>query len=107
MSHHAVEGRNLYLRVTEPLMFVNTLTKNTEASIGRGFKIKIMMGGPELFPSHTFENKEISTKKLNIFIDSMAYWSRMVIIVTGKSDAENEAEIDAILSGLEGEIAPH
>jgi hypothetical protein len=107
MSHHAIEGRNLYLRVTEPLMFVNTLAKNVEASIGRGFSVKVMMGGPEKFPSHTFENREISSKKLNIFIDSMAYWTRMVVDVHGKSEAENEAEIDMVLSGLEGEIAPH
>lgn len=107
MAHHAVEGRNLYLRVTEPLMFVNTLAKNAEASIGRGFKVKVMMGGPELFPGHTFLNKEISSKKFNIFIDSMAYWSRMVVDVQGKSREENEKEIDSVLAGLEGEVEPH
>jgi len=107
MSHNAIEGRNLYLRVTEPRMFVNTLVKNAEASIGRGFKVKIMMGGPERFPSHTFENREIISKKLLIFVDSMAYWTRMAVEVHGKTEAENEAEIDSVLIGLEGEIAPH
>jgi hypothetical protein len=107
MAHQIAEGRNLYLRVTEPFMFVNTLAKNTESVMAQGFKVKIMMGGPELFPSHTFENKEISSKKISIFIDSMVYWTRMAVVVTGKPDAESEAGVDAVLKGLEGEIEPH
>jgi len=107
MSHHEIEGRNLYLRVTEPLMFTNTLARNAQESVARGFTVKVMMGGPERFPSHTFENNDLNTKKLNILIDSMAYWTRMVVDVHGKTEAENEAEIDLILTGLEGEVAPH
>jgi hypothetical protein len=107
MAHHAIEGRNLYLRVTEPFKFVNTLALNMDASIGRGFKVKVMMGGPELFPSHTFESMKLNAKKIQVFVDSMTYWTRMMVVVTGKTDAENEAEIDSVLRGLEGEIEPH
>jgi hypothetical protein len=107
MAHNTIEGRNLYLRVTEPLHFVGTLTKNIAASIEKGFQVKIMMGGPEKFPSHTFEEKDILSKKTVLFVDSMAYWTRMMVDVQGRSDAENEREIDNVLAGLEGEVEPH
>lgn len=109
MAHHVETGRNLYLRTTEPVRFLNTLIKNAEASIGRGFNVKISMGGPEKFPAHVFENRDfgMAQKKLQIFVDSITYWTRMVVEVTGKSDAENEAEVDAVLRGLEGEVEPH
>jgi hypothetical protein len=107
MGHHIVEGRNLYLRVTEPAKFVNTLIKNAETAMSRGFTVKVMFGGPEKFPTHTFEGKSIAAAKANIFIDSMAYWTRMMVDVKGKAHDENEAETEAVLKGIEGEVEPH
>jgi hypothetical protein len=107
MAHNTIEGRNLYLRVTEPLHFVNTLAKNASLSMEKGYLITIMLGGPEAFPSHTFTGKDILSKKLLLFIDSMAYWTRMMIDVKGRSDAENEKAIDNLLAGIEGEVEAH
>jgi hypothetical protein len=107
MAHQTLEGRNLYLRVTEPVRFINTITKNIAASVEKGYKVKIMLGGPEAFPTHTFEGKDIISKKPVLFIDSMAYWTRMMVDVNGRSDAENEKETDAVLAGLEGEVEAH
>lgn len=107
MAHDTLEGRNLYLRVTEPARFIGTITKNTAAALEKGFNVKIMLGGPEAFPTHTFEGKDILSKKLLLFVDSMAYWTRMMVDVKGRSGAENEKETDNILAGIEGEVEAH
>ncbi|HRU38472.1 MAG TPA: hypothetical protein P5511_01245 [Candidatus Goldiibacteriota bacterium] len=107
MAHDTIHGKNLYLRVTEPLYFVNTLVMNAERSRSIGFNVKVMMGGPEKFPTHTFEGAGIKKNKLLLFTDAIAYWTRMVIDVTGKSESENEAETERMLEGLEGEVETH
>ena len=70
MAHDTIHGKNLYLRVTEPLYFVNTLVKNAERSRSIGFNVKVMMGGPEKFPTHTFEGAGIKKNKLLLFTDA-------------------------------------
>ena len=96
---HEEPGRNLYLRTTEPLKFVNTFAKNAEEAALKGISVRISLGGPEKFPTHVFEGRDIRFKKLLLFVDSMAYWTRMCVDAGGREDE--------VLRGLEGEVEPH
>jgi hypothetical protein len=106
MTKHKIEGKNFYLRVTEPVKFLTTLIKNVQESEKKGFKVKIFLGGPEEFPAQTFEGVNISSKKILLFIYGISYWTHIAFDVKGRAEDENEKEIDNILTGMEGEVSP-
>lgn len=106
MTVHKVEGKNFYLRVTEPIKFVKKLIQNIEKSKERGFKIKIMFGGPEKFPTHIFDETNLNSKKVLLFLYGISYWTHIALDVSGKSLEENEKEINNILLGIENEVTP-
>ncbi len=106
MGKHKIEGKNYYLRVTEPVKFIDTLIKNIQRSKENGFKIKIMFGGPEKFPTHIFNETDLYSKKIILLIYSISYWTHIALDVKGATEEENQKEIDNILNGLEEEVAP-
>ncbi|MBP7791802.1 MAG: hypothetical protein KA120_01945 [Candidatus Goldbacteria bacterium] len=106
MAQHKIEGENFYLRVTEPVKFLTTLIKNVQESEKKGFMVKIFFGGPEKFPTQTFEGGNLGSKKILLFIYGISYWTHIAFDVKGKTEDENKREINNILTGMEGEISP-
>jgi len=102
---HKIEGKHFYLRVTEPVKFTATLVKNIQKSKEKGFKIKIMLGGPEEFPVHIFHETDLYSKKFLLFIYGISYWTHIALDVKGGTEQENEKEIENILSNLENEVS--
>ncbi|MCX8094436.1 MAG: hypothetical protein N3E50_09775 [Candidatus Goldbacteria bacterium] len=106
MGKHKTEGKNFYLRVTEPIKFVRKFLKNIEKSKEKGFKVKIYLGGPEEFPVHIFNETDISSNKFLLFLYGVSYWTHIALDVKGGTDEENAREIDNLLSGIEDEVTP-
>lgn len=106
MAHH-IEGKVLYLRSCEPLKFYDSLLKSVKAEMAGGFGVKIMFSGPEALVSHEFDGAEIEKKKAAIITDAIAYWSKMIIRVTGRSTEENSAAEDRIAKSLGDEVLEH
>lgn len=106
MVKHKVEGKNFYLRLTEPVKFATTLVNNIQKIEKKGFKVTIFLGGPEQFPSHIFHETELYSKKFLLFIYGISYWTHIAFDVKGGADEENKKEIDKILSGIENEVSP-
>ncbi len=106
MAKYKIEGKNFYLRITEPVKFAEKLIKNVEKSKEKGFKIKVFLGGPEKFPAHIFDETDISSKKILLFLYGISYWTHIALDIKGGSEIENEKEIHNILSGIEDEVSP-
>lgn len=106
MTKHKVEGKNFYLRVTEPIKFTTTLVKNIQKSREKGFKVKILLGGPEEFPVQVFDEINLNSKKFLLFIYGISYWTHIALDVKGGTEEENEKEIDNILTGIKEEVLP-
>ncbi|HPD18122.1 MAG TPA: hypothetical protein PLF61_00480 [Candidatus Goldiibacteriota bacterium] len=106
MAQNKIEGKHFYLRVTEPVKFLTTIIKNIQESEKKGFKVKVFLGGPDTFPANTFEGTDIGSKRFLLFIYGISYWTHIAFDVKGKTEYENEREIDNILAGMEGEVSP-
>jgi|YelNatPaOPRAMG01_1025707.scaffolds.fasta_scaffold03724_14 hypothetical protein len=106
MVSHITEGKNFYLRVTEPIKFTKNLIKNIELSKSKGFKIKILLGGPEKFPTHIFNEMNINSKVFILFLYGISYWTHIAIDVKGGTEEENQKEIDNILNDIKEEVSP-
>lgn len=104
MTNHEIEGKNFYLRVNEPIKFIKTLVKNIKKSREKGFKVKILLGGPEKFPCQIFDEINLNSKKFLFFIYSISYWTHIAFDVKGGSEDENEKELDNILTGIKEEV---
>lgn len=106
MVSHKIEGKNFYLRVTEPIKFIKNLINNIEVSKSKGFKIKILLGGPEQFPSHIFDEVNLNSKIFLLFLYGISYWTHIAIDVKGGTEEENQKEIENILKEIKEEVSP-
>lgn len=99
-----IEGKMLYLRSCEPLKFYDSLLASVNEAMAAGFTVRVMFGGPETDVSRNFEGAEIAKKKGAIVADSIGYWSKMVIQVSGKNPEENFLQQEKIAKRLGDEV---